>query len=80
MADRDYIICKRCNSKMIDDGEATARNSLESMYGDESKECWTVELLCPDCIKKYENAMIELIVGVEKGEIKIMKKKSGQLI
>lgn len=51
MSSRDYILCAECKCKLIYDGEDAARDRLEMIWGDEEADVWTVELLCPDCIK-----------------------------
>jgi hypothetical protein len=51
MAMRDYICCASCKTKVIYDGGFNGRNRLEENWGDPSKNCWTVSLYCPDCLR-----------------------------
>jgi hypothetical protein len=54
MAGRDYILCRDCGDKLIYDGSDNIRSRLEQNYGDPSACDWTVELVCPPCLKKIE--------------------------
>jgi DNA-directed RNA polymerase subunit RPC12/RpoP len=55
MAGRDYILCRDCGDKLIYDGGDNIRSRLEACYGDPSACDWTVELVCPPCLKKIED-------------------------
>jgi len=59
MALRDYILCRDCGDKLIYDGNDNVRSSLEEDYGDPSACGWTVELVCPPCLKKIEDKQAE---------------------
>ena len=51
MALRDYILCAECETKLIYDGNDSAREWLEERYGDPTQSVYTVKLLCPTCIE-----------------------------
>jgi hypothetical protein len=56
MAGRDYIMCAECGVKLIYDGSDSIREQLEARWGNPDLAVWTVKLLCPDCIKKLQEA------------------------
>ena len=47
MAYADYILCERCDCKLIYDGEGTVRDEIEARFGERK-----IEFLCPDCRDK----------------------------
>lgn len=52
MALRDYICCGGCGCKIVPDGHDIGRDRMEEIWGDPTAgEVYTVELLCPDCIR-----------------------------
>lgn len=53
MAMRDYILCKKCECKLIPDGDDNARDHMESKWG------YGNFLLCPDCIAELESELNE---------------------
>jgi hypothetical protein len=62
MAGRDYILCRDCGDKLIYDGSDNIRSYLEENYGDPSAPGWTVQLVCPPCLKKIEDKQAERVV------------------
>ena len=60
MAGRDYILCSKCGTKILYDGDRRLHNSLEERWGDLSVHHWTVKLLCPDCIKALQEEVEQL--------------------
>jgi hypothetical protein len=61
MAASDYIQCKRCECKLIYDGDNEISDSLEKRYGDPKAWVYTPLLLCPDCIQSQENVLKEIL-------------------
>lgn len=59
MALRDYILCKKCECKLIYDGGDSARDWLEERWRAPDASMWTELLLCPDCIKALEAELAE---------------------
>lgn len=59
MASRDYILCGGCGIKIIYDGYASGRDTLEEIWGDPKAQAWTVQLLCPDCIKALQSSLTQ---------------------
>lgn len=57
MAIRDYIVCKRCECKIIYDGHDNGRERMEELWGDPSAGLWTPLLLCPTCIALLESEL-----------------------
>lgn len=51
MAGIDYILCKKCHTKIIYDGDDNGRERLLSRWGSVDV------LLCPDCVKLYEESV-----------------------
>ena len=66
MAYIDYIHCKRCDIKVIYDGDWNGRERLEDMWGE-----GTLTVLCPDCIDKYEKTVAKTIECMRKGKWKL---------
>jgi len=66
MALRDYILCKRCECKLIYDGHDEIRDRLEEQYGDPDAPTYTPLLLCPDCIHALEEQVADLQGRLEK--------------
>lgn len=60
MAYRDYIHCKKCDCKLIYDGNDSIRESLENAYGDPEKDTFTIKLLCPECLRELEAELARL--------------------
>ena len=60
MALRDYICCSECECKIIYDGYDSGRERLELTWGNPEEGNWTVELLCPDCLKQLRIKVAEL--------------------
>ena len=70
MAGMDYIHCKRCWTKVVYDGDWNGRDRLLEMWN-------TTEVLCPDCIKKYENTLDKALQCMRSGKWKLAKKVLG---
>jgi hypothetical protein len=68
MAGRDYILCKKCQTKIVYDGDDNGRERLESVWGDPNAADWTVFLLCPVCIAKYEHGVSMALDCIRKGK------------
>lgn len=66
MAIRDYIVCKRCEYKIIYDEHYHGREMMQALWGDPSAVFWTPLLLCPACIALLESELAECIVALEK--------------
>ena len=60
MALRDYICCSECECKIVYDGCGYARDRLEHVWGDTQANHWTVDLLCPDCLKTLRARVAQL--------------------
>jgi DNA-directed RNA polymerase subunit RPC12/RpoP len=73
MAGRDYILCRDCGDKLIYDGSDNIRSRLEENYGDPAACDWTVELVCPPCLKKIEDKQAEPAAAWLKNEVKIYR-------
>ena len=65
MAGRDYIMCKRCLTKIIYDGDDNGRERLEVVWGDPDAKDWTVGLLCPSCIDYYEKLLNDTKINIK---------------
>ena len=71
MALRDYIRCKKCDCKLIPDGNDIGRQYLEDKF--DCKECadsgvWESILLCPNCIQELEEVVRAVAhIGVDFG-------------
>ena len=68
MAGRDYIRCKKCGTKIVYDGDDNGRDRLEFVWGDPDAQDWTVSLLCPDCIKIYEDGVSTALECIRDGK------------
>ena len=72
MAGGDYISCKRCHTKVVYDGDWNGRERLIEMWD-------TIEVLCPDCIDKYEKTVAKAMECMRGGKWKLAKKVLGGL-
>ena len=59
MAGRDYISCKYCECRIIYDGNDEIRSSMEERWGNPNTVVWTVQMICPKCLKKLERELKE---------------------
>jgi hypothetical protein len=80
MAGRDYLKCKKCFTKIVYDGNDTCRDRLEAVWGDPDADSWTVGLLCPDCIKRYEEVLNKAMECLGAGRYSTAKKVIGSVI
>jgi len=60
MAGRDYLMCSFCGVKIFYDGDQRIRDHLEFMWGDKDAQDWTVNMLCPSCIKEQRELLEEV--------------------
>jgi len=60
MAMRDYILCKRCECKIVYDGDDTGRERIETLWGNPAAGVWTPLLMCPACIASQEGEATRL--------------------
>ena len=57
---RDYILCKRCECKIVYDGDDTGRERIETLWGNPAAGVWTPLLMCPACIASQEGEATRL--------------------
>ena len=79
MAGRDYIDCKKCRNRIIYDGDNNGRDRLEIVWGDPDATEWTVHLICPDCIKLYEETVKTSEECIRNGKYGLALKSLGKL-
>ena len=72
MAGADYISCRRCGTKVVYDGDWNGRDRLLALWD-------TTDVLCPDCIDKYEKTVAKAMQCMRSGKWKLAKKVLGNL-
>ena len=57
MAFGDYLPCSDCGCKLIYDGDRNIRDALEERYGDPTAAIYTVDMVCPSCLKELRTEL-----------------------
>ena len=53
-----FIRCRDCKRPIVNDASEEVRIGLERLFGDMEADRWTVNLVCPPCLKVIEDKVL----------------------